>query len=235
MKSLFKSKKFVAGLAVCLIVIAVIAVVAVVKQNKLNTDEPTTEPSTSETTEVIITPDITIEDETGSTTAMVTDKDTITPDERIALPTQAEKETTKGSDTAPKPATPVTTQSGGNDSGGIVIIGNDDVHEYSCGVKGHHCESAETHSFIVSLEKKGCPMCGSHSCKSFYSVDEWGNACYDITQCPEYSVKKDPCEYCQTCGKKVGNGDNGTCVRFTVDTTCPICGKTVKAKTCHTH
>ena len=142
---------------------------------------------------------------------------------------------TKKADTI-KPVTPEkpaeTTES---KQDGIVIIGNDDVNEYSCGVKGHHCDSAETHSFIVSLEKKGCSICGSHSCKSFYCVDEWGNAVCDITKCLKYSEKSDPCIYCQECGKKVGDGDHGTCVRFTVDCTCPVCGKAVKAKTCHTH
>ena len=106
---------------------------------------------------------------------------------------------------------------------------------YSCGSKNHHCTTKEEHAFIKSLEEKGCSICGSHSCRSFYAIDEWGNNCYDITKCPKYSEKKDPENYCEYCGKEVGLGDNGTCVRFTVDTKCPICGKKVPAKTCHTH
>ncbi len=106
---------------------------------------------------------------------------------------------------------------------------------YSCSCKNHHCTTKEEHAFIVSLENKGCSICGSHSCRSFYAIDEWGNNCYDITKCPQYSVKKDPLEYCEHCGKRCGLGDNGTCVRFTVDTRCPECGKEVKAKTCHSH
>lgn len=106
---------------------------------------------------------------------------------------------------------------------------------YSCGSKNHHCTTKEEHAFIKSLEEKGCSICGSHSCRSFYAIDEWGNNCYDITKCPKYSEKKDPANYCEYCGKEVGLGDNGTCVRFTVDTKCPICGKKVPAKTCHTH
>ena len=54
----------------------------------------------------------------------------------------------------------------------VIDNGNDSVNEYSCGSKGHHCDSKETHDFIVGLEKKGCPHCGSHSCKSFYTYDE---------------------------------------------------------------
>lgn len=234
MKDMFKNKKGIIGLAAGIVLIAVIVVAIIVTPNDTEKKE-STEPSTSEVSETVIAPDITVSNETSPTVEMVTDKDTITPDERIELTTQADKGTTSSSGDTVKPATPVTSQSGNDSSSGIVIIGNDDINEYSCGVKGHHCESAETHSFIVSLEKKGCPYCNSHSCKSFYTVDEWGNACYDETKCPKYSAKNDPNEYCQDCGKKIGNGDNDTCVRFTVDTTCPICGKTVKAKTCHTH
>lgn len=106
---------------------------------------------------------------------------------------------------------------------------------YSCGCKNHHCTTKEEHAFIKSLEEKGCSICGSHSCRSFYVLDEWGQPCYDITKCPKYSEKKDPANYCEHCGKEIGLGDNGTCVRFTVDTKCPICGKKVPAKTCHTH
>lgn len=106
---------------------------------------------------------------------------------------------------------------------------------YSCGKANHHCTTKEEHAFIVSLENKGCSICGSHSCRSFYAIDEWGNNCYDITKCPKYSVKEDPLEYCEHCGKPCGLGDNGSCVRFTVETKCPGCGKKVPAKTCHSH
>lgn len=107
--------------------------------------------------------------------------------------------------------------------------------QYSCGSANHKCKTPEDHEFLLSLEAKGCPICGSHSCKSFYVIDEWGNQSYDITKCPEYRVEEDPAVYCDFCGRVSGLGDNGTCVRFTVDTECPICGKLVPAKTCHTH
>ena len=122
-----------------------------------------------------------------------------------------------------------------NDGPGIVIIGDDDANAYNCGVKKHNCDSKETHDFIVSLEKKGCSNCGSHTCKSFYAVDEWGNSCYDITKCPKYTIKNDPTVYCSTCGKKIGDGSNGTCVRYVEDTVCEICHGAVKGKTCHSH
>ena len=107
--------------------------------------------------------------------------------------------------------------------------------QYSCGSPNHRCKTPEDHEFLASLEAKGCPICGSHSCRSFYVIDEWGNQSYDVTKCPEYKVEEDPAVYCDYCGRECGLGDNGTCVRFTVDTECPICGKLVPAKTCHTH
>jgi|GEM_PF-1500127 len=139
------------------------------------------------------------------------------PDKKPETTTQKQEPTTK----KPEPSTtkPATTE----------------PKPYSCGKANHHCTTKEEHAFIVSLEEKGCPICSSHSCKSFYALDEWGNPCYDITRCPKYSEKKDPANTCEHCGREVGIGDNGTCVRFTVETKCPGCGKTVPAKTCHTH
>ena len=216
-------------------IIAVSIFIAVMVGSNLKTDEPetTTEP-TSEVTEavgeIVIDEDITDISADESTTVKEAE---IIKLEEPEMTTQNKTSSIKTGTTTVKAATPVT-ESSGNDSG-IVIVGNDDVNEYSCGVSGHHCDSKETHDFIASLEKKGCPHCGSHSCKSFYTVDEWGNACYDMTKCPEYSVKDDPCEYCQECGKKVGDGSKGTCVRYVNDTTCEVCKEKVKGKTCHSH
>ena len=40
--------------------------------------------------------------------------------------------------------------------------------------------------------------------------------------------------HCPQCGKVMGDGRNGTCDRFLVDTNCPRCGEHVKAMECHT-
>ena len=111
-----------------------------------------------------------------------------------------------------------------HESGGIVIGDPTPAQTYSCGVSRHHCTGPETHSFICELEQKGCEYCGSHSCPSFYAVDEWGQGCYTPSKCPEYDIHADPVWYCQTCGKKCGDGRNGTCVQFVLDCTCPNCG-----------
>lgn len=201
-----------------------------------NKNEPVTEPTTNieETTDdVVIDGDISDEKgETESTSEI--EAEVIKLQEPATEKTTTTQKSTQNTNTV-KPAEPVTQNSSQSTNYEVVEGGNDSVNEYSCGSKGHHCDSKETHEFIVSLEKKGCPYCGSHSCKSFYTYDEWGNACYDSTKCESYNAKSDPCEYCQECGKKVGTGSGGTCVRFTVDTKCPECGKTVKGKICHSH
>ena len=223
-------------------IVAVSIFIAVMIGSNLNTDEPevSTEPTT-EVSETVV--DIVIDEDITETSA---DESTTVKEAEIIKLEEPEITTTKKPSTSTsnkntntvKPAEPVTQAPSPGTQGPhfeIIDDGNDSVNEYSCGSAKHHCDSKETHNFIVSLEKKGCPYCGSHSCKSFYTVDEWGNACYDASKCESYSAKNDPCEYCQECGKKCGIGDNGTCVRFTVDTVCPECGKSVKAKTCHSH
>ena len=120
-----------------------------------------------------------------------------------------------------------------HESGGIVIGDPTPTQTYSCGVAGHHCTGPETHSYICELERKGCEYCGSHSCPSFYAVDEWGQGCYTPSKCPKYDIHADPVWYCQTCHKLCGDGRNGTCVQFVIDCTCANCGEQVKARTCH--
>ena len=177
--------------------------------------EPTTSKPVQSTTKPSTTKPATTKPQVPSTTKAPEKK----PEKKPETTTKKEEPTTKKPETT-KPATTQPTT---------------EPKPYSCGKANHHCTTKEEHAFIVSLEEKGCPICSSHSCKSFYALDEWGNPCYDITRCPKYSVKKDPANTCEHCGREVGIGDNGTCVRFTVETKCPGCGKTVPAKTCHTH
>lgn len=233
-----KNNKIIAALIVGIIAVSILIAVIIGNFVKNDTEETTTVPTTEieETIgDVVIDDDITENTDTSETTT----------EKGVEIIKLEEPETTKPTTQKPtqqttvKPAEPVTQGNPAGVSQGnnheIIDSGSDSVKEYSCGKKGHHCDSKETHDFIVSLESKGCPHCGSHSCKSFYTYDEWGNACYDPTKCESYNAKSDPCEYCQECGKKVGTGSGDTCVRFTVDTKCPECGKSVKGKTCHSH
>lgn len=233
-----KNNKIIAALIVGIIAVSILIAVIIGNFVKNDTEETTTVPTT-EIEETI--GDVVIDDEITENT----DTSETTTEKGVEIIKLEEPETTKPTTQKPtqqttvKPAEPVTQGNPAGVSQGnnheIIDSGSDSVKEYSCGKKGHHCDSKETHDFIVSLESKGCPHCGSHSCKSFYTYDEWGNACYDPTKCESYNAKSDPCEYCQECGKKVGTGSGSTCVRFTVDTKCPECGKSVKGKTCHSH
>ncbi len=223
-----KNKKVLIGTIVGIVVVAVI-IVAVIGLGK---DENNTEPTTGITTEeAVIEIPTDIEDDTTEPETLVEDDDMLKIED---VDTVTEKPNTN--ENTVKVDKPVEENENRNDNAqGIVIDGDDDTSIYSCGVNGHRCHNKEAHNITTMLENKGCHHCGSHSCKSFYTTDEWGNACYDETKCPQYNVKKDPLKYCQDCGKPVGTGSNGTCVHFTVDTKCPDCNKSVKAKTCHSH
>lgn len=118
---------------------------------------------------------------------------------------------------------------------GIVIGSGENTESYNCNTKNHHCDGPETHAFIQNLELEGCPYCGSHACPSFYATDQWGHTCYTPSKCPKYNTHNDAAEYCQKCGKKCGDGGNGTCVQYIQSCNCPICGKWVESWTCHSH
>ena len=232
------NKKIIA-LIIGIITISIFIAVMIGSNMKTEKGEMTTEP-TSEVTEtvggIVIDENITEANADESTT--VKEAEVIKLEEPEIITPNSGTQTPKPQTSTVKPVEPVTQKPSPGSQGThteIIENGNDSVNEYSCGSAMHHCDSKETHNFVVSLEQKGCSYCGSHSCKSFYAVDEWGNACYDPIKCEKYSAKNDASEYCQECGKKCGTGSNGTCVRFTVDTTCPECGKKVSGKTCHSH
>ena len=109
------------------------------------------------------------------------------------------------------------------------------ITSYKCNAPNHHCINAENHAYITNLEIQRCAYCGSHSCPSFYYVSSAGIPMCNPSLCPQYNVKKDPIKYCQTCGRPNGDGNNGTCQKYIVDTICPICGELIKAHECHTH
>lgn len=226
-----KKKKIVIGSIIGVVVIALIVTMVLT----LNKEEPKEEITTTETTEQVkVELPTKIEETETETTQLAEDEDTLKiEDVEVKTPTTTKAQKDNG--TTQKP---VNKDENKGDNVGIVI--NPDAQTptpttYSCGVAGHHCHGQATHNFIVSLEQKGCEHCGSHSCPSFYTTDEWGQACYDETKCPQYNKKNDSKYYCQVCGKPSGVGSNGTCVNFTVDTECPDCGEFVKARTCHSH
>ena len=136
--------------------------------------------------------------------------------------------------TVQTPAEPMEPTQTEPDSGGEFVIGGDQDHNlYNCHTPKHNCDTPEKHAFITNLEIDGCPVCGSHSCPSFYALNPWGFTHYTPSKCPEYDKRKDPVYTCQDCGKPTGDGTNGTCARFVNAANCPNCGEYVPAWTCH--
>lgn len=151
----------------------------------------------------------------------------------LTLPEVPEKTSRKTGDKIQTPDMPIRPIAPPEDG---ISIPNEETKptKYACGTPGHHCDGPETHAFILNLEHKGCPYCGSHKCPSFYAVDEWGGACYTPGKCPKYVPEKDPVYYCQICGRKSGDGTGNTCVHYIEACRCPHCGVHVEAGICHT-
>ena len=227
---------FIVGGAVLTVIIAVVVIVCSVGGKK--NDAPQVTPGTdSEAT----TSELKIDDpEKDETSATETELDTTeVPDDGNALTIEDEPMPTKTGksgtqDKSGQTANPVTEKTPTDDgNGGGISIGGGQAEKYECGTPGHHCDGPETHAYILNLEVEGCPYCHKSNCPSFYAVDQWGNTCYTPSKCPSYDVHKDPVYYCQTCGKKCGDGSHGTCVQFVTACDCPNCGKHVEAWTCH--
>ena len=238
LKNLMKNKFFIGSVAVVLVIAIAVTAILLLPSGKPNvTDEPeTSDSSTTDTVPEIEKPDTTSEptpaETEGTPSDISVDLNTVSPNGDVQ--TDGKADTSANPVAEKEPEKPADTDNGNNGSGGITI-GNPPVEEnYSCGAANHHCHSAEAHAWILNLELEGCPYCGSHSCPSFYATDEWGNACPDVTICPKYSEKSNPIYYCQECGKKNGDGSNGTCVQFLHACNCPNCGVWVESNTCHT-
>ena len=210
----------------------IIATIAMIGMNTAKTTKPAETPVIEPTSTVIETvkeePTTTEETQTEPSMAFTEKSETkpaetepiITKPEPMQEPEEQQKET-------------LPSETKKHESGGIVIGDPTPTQTYSCGINGHHCTGPETHAYICELEQKGCEYCGSHTCPSFYAVDQWGQGCYTPSKCSKYDIHADPVYYCQTCHKPCGDGRNGTCVQFVIDCTCPNCGEQVKAWTCH--
>ncbi len=240
MKKLFKNKKVIIIVSSVLAVIIVCVTIFCLTRDRVETNPVETEPPTSETGKdiVIDDPEDSSEpDKTASVGEIQDDGNALKPDESIE--DTASKTTGKKAETNDTPkeeiAAPIK-ESENNVSAGISIGGNPPVKEaYDCGSANHHCQNAEFHASLLNREMEGCPYCGSHSCASFYAVNEWGFTCYDATLCPKYNVQQDPAKVCPDCGRPKWSLDNPTgCFRYLQDTQCE-CGELVPGNTCHHH
>ena len=232
MTKLLKNKLFIGGASLA-VVIAILLISAALKPSKIPVDNVSQTSSAAEAT--VTVPDISMPPDSQSGVAG-TDEES-SSDLVLDVDGKTRSDASKSSGNAAPPNKPVTENppKETSNSGGIQIGGGESsTVKYSCGSPNHHCNGPETHAFILNLEQEGCSYCGSHSCPSFYTMDKWGNAWPDSTKCPQYNILKDPIRYCQTCGKKNGDGSNSTCVQFVNACNCPNCGKYVAANTCHT-
>lgn len=239
MKNIFKNKKLLiilsSVLAICLVGIVVLSM-ALGNKSDLGTQPESTVSDETDKDIIIDKPkDNNLKaDESNVVNEITDDGAGLKPDENI--------ETSKSSNTGSKAQTEKKAESEAKEpdqsdtpAGGGVVIGDGGGNsKYSCGAANHHCEGAETHAYILNLELEGCQHCGSHSCKSFYTTDEWGNACPDATKCPKYNKENNILTKCPDCGRTPKDGTNGTCVQFLLACDCPNCGVHVEANTCHT-
>lgn len=242
MKKLLQNKKtwIIGGCAVVLVIALILCIALAPGKSDPPVDEPT-ESTTDTTTPDASTGDIVvdIQDETSETESGVDENGDVIPDGG-GLVIDPGKDTSTGTTTGEKveepakPVQPTEPKPDDTTSGGGIVIGTPgETPVYSCGTANHNCENEDYHKGLLAREAEGCPYCGSHSCISFYTLDQWGHTFYDPSACPKYDIHSDPAKYCQVCGKKQGDGRNGTCVTFNIDIDCPNCGKHVKAWECH--
>jgi hypothetical protein len=240
MKNLLKNKKLIIILSSVLAVLLIAGTVFCFTRPK-NTSEPvSSEPESSEiTSDVVIDEpeDNNSTEESNNPQEIEDDGNALTPDESTETP--ANKNTGNVADannTVVTEATEPKAETENENNGGISIGGNTPVEEaYDCGCANHHCQNEEFHASLINRELEGCPFCGSHSCPSFYAVNEWGYTKYDATLCPQYNAQKDDALVCPDCGRPMWSPDNPTgCFRYLQDTQCE-CGELVPGNTCHHH
>ena len=233
-----KKKMFlIGGISLAVVVCIVLTVIFTSRNN--DKVEPAAKDDSEVSSELVVDkPQTDSEDE--DIQALIDSNEKIT-DDGTGLKAQVEEEpeykssvkgTNNSKTTKPAEKTSIPAEQGQT---GFVIGNGGSTEAYNCNTKNHHCDGPETHAFILNLELEGCPYCGSHSCVSFYATDKWGHTCYTPSKCPKYNSHNDAAEYCQKCGKKCGDGSNGTCVQYIEACNCPICGKWVESMTCHSH
>lgn len=232
-----KNKKafVIGGSVLAALIVAVLLVCTIgAKKNAASPATPETESGADVGNDISIEAPETDDTTTGERTMELS----VIPDDGNALtvpdePAPIIRKESKELDDAGEIATPITERMPADDGNGDISVNIGQPKAYNCRTAGHHCDGPETHAFILNLELEGCPYCGKNDCQSFYATDEWGNTCYTPSKCPQYDIHKDPVCYCQTCGRKCGDGSNDTCVQFVTACNCPNCGKYVEARTCH--
>lgn len=240
MKNLFKNKKVIIILSSVLAVLLIAGTVFCLTRPK-STPPAKSEETTVSDTDKDINIDKPEESDVESIEAPIgeiqDDGNALKPDESVeSTPIKNTGNKAEGNDAEAQEAAEPAKEPENNNGGGIQIGGNAPVEEaYNCGCANHHCQNEEFHAALLNRELEGCPYCGSHSCPSFYAVNEWGYTMYDATLCPKYNVQQDSAKICPDCGRPMWSPDNPTgCFRYLQDTQCE-CGEFVPGNTCHHH
>lgn len=240
MKLTKKNKIMIGAVSGVLTIAVIVTAVLLTGGNTHPVLTPDSEPESSPSEVVVNLPTDTKQEAQTSEPESTEKKDTLVVDVSGNPESPTDTDGNKNNDTAKSPEQPIETkkpEQPANDGDSGIIIGGGDtpIDQYSCGSPSHHCKNAEAHAYIQNLELEGCPFCESHSCPSFYDVNEWGFTRYNQVLCPKYNEKNDSAKYCQDCGRTLWSQSNPTgCFRYLQDTDCE-CGELVKGNTCHHH
>lgn len=199
--------------------IAVVVIGAVLFFGKDDAQPNVVEDSTvAATTEVTTTEPTTVEAETTTEAAVTTTKAPVTTTKAPVTTTKASVTTTK----APANNTPVNTEQGTLPAGL-----EDDVpgssYDYEQRLVCYNDDANIMAAYNDALSR------GVKPTRVYYKNGKYSDVIHTGWDEPYDTVF-----LCSRCGKPGGSGTHGTCATFFYDTTCPICGASVKGGTCHT-
>ena len=199
--------------------VAVVVVGAVLFFGKDDAQPNVVEDSTvAVTTEVTTTEPTTVEPETTTEAAVTTTKAPVTTTKAPVTTTKAPVTTTK----APANNTPNNVEQGTLPAGL-----EDDVpgssYDYEQRLVCYNDDANIMAAYNDALSR------GVKPTRVYYKNGKYSDVIHTGWDEPYDTVF-----LCSRCGKPGGSGTHGTCATFFYDTTCPICGVSVKGGTCHT-
>ena len=199
--------------------IAVVVVGAVLFFGKDDAQPNVVEDSTvAVTTEVTTTEPTTVEPETTTEAAVTTTKAPVTTTKAPVTTTKAPVTTTKA----------LANNTPNNVEQGTLPAGLNEGHTPGDGIYEMNVDAYNGDAKIMAAYNDAL----SRGVKPIREVNKKGT----ITTYYEtgWDMPYDTVVLCSRCGKPQGAGTHGTCTTFFHDTTCPICGASVKGDTCHT-
>lgn len=169
------------------------------------------------TTEEITTEPTTVEAETTTEASVTTTKAPVTTTKAPVTTTKAPVTTTK----APANNTP------NNVEQGTLPAGLNEGYTPGDGIYEMNVDSYNGDAKIMAAYNDALSR-GVKPTRVYYK-----NGKYDDVVYTGWDMPYDEVVLCSRCGKPQGHGTHGTCTTFFHDTTCTICGASVKGDTCH--